>query len=210
MSRTKHTRRLRPVLQRTYKNMNKRTFSIALFACLAGATFATTAVAQRGPRHQRTAAPSGCVENALRQRERLALTDEQVAQLNVLRASCIAQRQAESSEVMKLQSDLAAGEITREQFRDAMPARRDTTAASAKRAQLAQILSEDQLAQVNRAQRGSATAGRAGVRGRGRAEFRGRGSQGFRGRGRQSFRSNRRPGTRGRDARPRFNRRPIR
>jgi hypothetical protein len=203
MSRTKHTGRLRPVLQR-------RTLTIALSACLAGATFATTAVAQRGPRHQRTAARSDCVENALRQRERLALTDEQVVQLNALRASCIAQRQAESSAVMKLQSDLAAGEITREQFRDAMPVRRDTTAASAKRAQLAQILSEDQLAQVNRAQRGSARAGRAGVRGTGRAQFRGRDSRGLHGHGRMSFRDNRRPGIRGRDTRFRFNRRPIR
>ena len=209
MSRTKHTHQLRPVLQRTYKR-NKRTLTVALVACLAGATFTTNALAQRGPRRERTTARSGCVENELRQRERLELTDQQVAQLNALRTSCIARRQAESSAMMKLRSDFAAGEITREQFRDAMPARRDTTAASARRAQLAEILSQDQLAQVNRAQRGSARAGRGGVRGQGRVEFRGRGSQGFRGRGRQSFRSNRRPGMRGRDARPRFNRRPIR
>ncbi len=181
--------------------MNKRTLTVALFTCLAGATFATTAVAQRGPRRQRTTTRNGCVENALRQRERLELTDEQVAQLNALRTPCIERRQAESSEVIQLRSDLEAREITREQFRDAMQARRDTTAASITRAQLVKILSEDQLTQLNRAQRGFARAGRAGGRGRGGAEFRGRGSQGFRGRGRQSFRSNRRPGMRGRDAR---------
>ena len=180
--------------------MNKRTLTVALFACLAGATFTTTAVAQRGPRNQRTTARSGCVENALRQRERLELTDEQVAQLNALRTPCIERRQAESSEVIKLRSDFESREITREQFRDAMQARRDTTAASTTRARLAEILSEDQLAQLNRAQRGFARAGRAGARGRRGAEFRGRGSRGFRERGRQSFRSNRRPGMRGRDA----------
>ena len=71
MSRTKHTRRPRPVLQRTtYKSMNKRTLTVALVACLAGATFTTTALAQRGPRRERTTARSGCVENELRQRER--------------------------------------------------------------------------------------------------------------------------------------------
>ncbi len=176
--------------------MNKRTLTVALFACLAGATFTTTAVAQRGPRRQRTTTRSGCVENTLRQRERLKLTDEQIAQLNALRTSCIERREAESSEIIQLRSDFEAREITREQFRDAMHARRDTTAANAKRAQLAEILSEDQLAQVSRAQRWSGRAGRAGVRGRGRAEFRGRGSQEFRGRGRQNFRTNRRPGIR--------------
>ena len=200
MSRTKHTRRPRPVLQRTtYKSMNKRTLTVALVACLAGTTFTTTAWAQRGPRRERTAPRSGCFENALRQRERLEVTDEQVAQLNALRTSCIERRQAESSEIIQLRSDFEAGEITREQFRGAMQARRDTTTTRAKRTQLAEILSEDQLAQVNRAHRGSARAGRAGGaggaggRGRSRVEFRGRGSQGFGGRARQSLRSNRRP-----------------
>ena len=173
--------------------MNKRTLTVALFACLAGATFATTAVAQRGPRLQRTTARGGCVENALRQRERLELTDEQVARLNALRTPCIERRQAESSQIIKLRSDFESREITREQFRDAMQPRRDTTAESITRAQLAEILSEDQLAQLNRAQRGFARGGRAGGLGRRGADFRGRGSQRLRGRGRQSFRSNRRP-----------------
>ncbi len=133
----------------------------------------------------------------------MELTDEQVEQLNALRTPCIERRQAESSEVIKLRSDFEAREITREQFRDVMQARRDTTAASTTRARLAEILSEDQLAQLNRAQRGFARAGRAGARGRRGAEFRGRGSQRFRVRGRQSFRSNRRPGMRGRDGRER-------
>ncbi len=145
---------------------------------------AAPAVAQRGRRGpardgMRGAMSANRVENALRMRDRLELTDDQVAQLDALRRSQLAERQATMSAMAELQSQFRAGQMSREEFRDAMRDRRDSAQASGDDP-LSGILNDDQLAQL----------------GRGHRSFRGRGQRDFRRRGRPEYRNRRGRGPR--------------
>ncbi len=168
--------------------MKKRTWTTLAVVTLLGAVTAMPAEAQRGQRGRGFQARTGCAESALRLKEGLELSDQQVSQLEALRVSCVERQQAHQAEAMEMRSQLAAGQITAEDYFAAMEARRETaqTARDATRTRLEGILTEDQITELTQSQARIARAGHMGFRGRGQAGFRGRGMQGFR--GRQDFR----------------------
>lgn len=127
---------------------------------------AAPAVAQRGPRGGAPPRLGGAmrgdrIESALRMREDLALTEDQIAQLDALRRARVAERQAAWGAMAELQSQLRAGLISREEFRDATQSRRDSVRAAAGDP-LSEILTEDQVSQLGRDTRRHAD----GMRGR--------------------------------------------
>ena len=85
-------------------------------------------------------------ERALRMREDLKLSAEQVSQLEAVRKEEIAREQELSSRVIALQSEMRAGKLEWEQVRDSLEskddARNDATRAARDRAR--QILTEEQ------------------------------------------------------------------
>ena len=83
---------------------------------LAAMLIATPLAAQRGARQSRAsvAPPQGRVEALLGLRERLELTEQQVDQLNSLREARLQEATALMSETLRMRSDLAAGEVTRD------------------------------------------------------------------------------------------------
>lgn len=177
--------------------MSTRTWVTAGVLFLVGAVVADQAMAQMGQRGGRNLqARVGCVENALRSSEALALTEEQTAQLEALRTSCIERQQSHLSEAMELRSKLQAGQITPEEFREARQSRQETAQAARDqtRTRLEAILTEEQMSQLAPMQRRAARMagrefrgqGRQGIRGR--DGFRGRSHCGFRGRGQAGFR----------------------
>ncbi len=149
-------------------------------------------MAQRGRRGppgdgMRGAMGAGRIESALRMRERLALTEDQVAQLDALRRARVAERQTAASELAELQSQFRAGQLSGDEFRDAVRQRREA-APAAQDDPLSEMLTEDQVSQLDRAGRRGGMRGMRGFRGRGQMEFRRRGRGEFRGRGRTEFR----------------------
>lgn len=68
------------------------------------------------------------VEGVLRLKDQLALTDNQVKQLNQIREDVVKQRTAHMAQMEELRSKLRAGEIKPEELRKAMQAQRDATA----------------------------------------------------------------------------------
>jgi hypothetical protein len=115
----------------------------------------------------------GSVEHALRLRDTLQLTDDQVAQLQSLRQEAVAERQAASSHLIEARSRLRAGEVTREEFQEEVAARREEarSSAEAREERFSGILSEDQGEQLatarRRAFRTGGRGGRPGGRGHG-------------------------------------------
>lgn len=108
---------------------------------------AATAVAQAGPR--RMARPGGApgAEQLLRMAEQLELTQDQLTRLRAIREEALNARIAATTDMMRLQSQRDAGEITREQFTERVRAQRETVrprmqAASPER--LREILTEAQ------------------------------------------------------------------
>ena len=172
--------------------MNKRTWTTATLLTVLGAVLATPAVAQRGagPRVRGMQARTGCAESALRLKEGLELNDEQVAQLEALRTSCVERQQSHRAQATEMRSQLRAGQITVEDFRSAMEQRRETAQAARDqtRTRLQEILTEAQMTELDRSVGQTARSARRGVLRRGGEGFRGRGQQGFRGRGRHGFR----------------------
>ncbi len=63
------------------------------------------------------------MESVLRIRGQLELSDQQIEELNRLRAEQLAERSARLVAGMQIRSDLAAGEITRAEIRDRMEGR---------------------------------------------------------------------------------------
>lgn len=92
----------------------------------------------------------GSVENILRRKDDLKLTDQQIAQIEVLRKEEVARRQDEARELIELQSRAAAGLMDRTEFRDAMEKQDDAQRIAARnvRNRLERILTDEQLEQV--------------------------------------------------------------
>ena len=176
------------------------TAGVLFFVGVVVADPAMAQMGQRGGRGHNLQARVGCVENALRSRETLGLTEEQTAQLETLRTSCIERQHSRLGEVMELRSRVQAGQITPEEFREARRSRQETAqvAQDQTRTRLDAILTEEQMGQLalmqqraaRMAGRGFRSQGRGhqGFGGRGRQAFRGRSYRGFRGRGQAGFR----------------------
>lgn len=94
------------------------TLSLALAMAFPGAAQDTTT---RAPR----TAPAPSAETALRLRQELELTEEQVSQLDALRREALATRQAHMAQMMELRSRQLAGELALEEWRAEMAERRD-------------------------------------------------------------------------------------
>jgi Spy/CpxP family protein refolding chaperone len=92
----------------------------------------------------------GSVENILRRKDDLKLTDQQVGQIEVLRKEEVARRQEEARELIDLQSRAAAGLLDRTEFRDAMEKQDDAQRIAARnvRNRLERILTDEQLEQI--------------------------------------------------------------
>lgn len=177
----------------------KKLMSGLMVAAALAVTVPLDATAQRGPRDgsgPRMGEGGAHVEDIMRMRDRLELTEDQVRQLDEFRASTVQHRTAEQAVVAEYRSRLAAGEIDRDEFREAMQARRTEMEGVRQQHQerIDAILTEDQRAEVERIrgearafQRGRASAMRQdrGMRGdrpgmRGGRGFRD-GERGFRG-----------------------------
>jgi len=195
---------------------------LALFTL--AATFAVTPlVAQQGPERQQRprrapqiqAQRNPSPELALRLRERLQLTDDQVAQLQSRRQQLLERRNQQRQEIAELTSRFRAGDITREELRQQLTAQRERVRAlGAERAGAEDVLTEAQREQLGTIRRGAARMqmrrqafqrGRASAL-RDRQGARGiRGAQGIRGargmRGQQAQRAQR-PAMRRRTQRP--------
>jgi Spy/CpxP family protein refolding chaperone len=115
------------------------------------------------------------VEGIMRARETLALTEDQISQLDAIRREVVAQRSAEQAEIAELRSQLAAGQIRQSELMAAQEDRADAAQARGEdvRARVDAVLTEEQRAQVellrSRGQRvgarrpGFAPGGRGGV-----------------------------------------------
>ena len=192
----------------------KRLTLCALTAVLFAALPLVAAEGQRGrSRAQREPRPVG-VEQLLRARERLELTEAQIVRLQEFRREDVGRRQANSNEMLELRSRLEVGDATREEMREWMDGRREALQSQRDQQQerVNALLTEDQRQRINtlRSQRGRAGRGmqRGGTRG-GRSAA--RGSRG-RGSDRRSFRGQRgrgRSDVRGRARLDRRGRRPI-
>ncbi len=110
------------------------------------------AVAER-MRPVRPSAPAG-VEGIIRLRDRLELTDEQVARLDALRSEEVARRGRDAAELGELRSQLRAGTLERAEARERIQAVREArrSAAEASRAAVMEILTEEQAAEVQELQ----------------------------------------------------------
>jgi len=135
------------------------------------------------------------VESIMSMRERLALTEDQLAALDAIRSETVRLRTAEMAEGAEMRSRLRAGLIRPSEMMAFMEDRRDANAgvAEERRERIEAVLDEAQLESLRELRSGGRAfmRGRAGVRGgRGQARVPSRGG-GVPGRG---FRSGRRPG----------------
>jgi len=127
---------------------------------------ATQADAQRGRRGTR--APRTLtlvVEQVLRSHERLDLSAEQITALENIQEDAIQRRRQVEDRMRSLRSQLRADEIDRDQIREEM--RGDSDAAlefrEAQQEQVRGVLTEDQLATINKARRRTTRAGRQAI-----------------------------------------------
>jgi len=106
----------------------KRTMGGAALLAAVVALAPMTLDAQVGPRGQRgIMAQSGGpgVEGILRQRERLELTDDQVAQLDRIRQELVAQRTSHQAEMADLRSKVRAGQLEASALQEQVQARQE-------------------------------------------------------------------------------------
>ncbi len=135
-----------------------------LSIALAAATSAEPLQAQRWEARGRGA--DGSVEQALRLRDTLQLTDDQVAQLQALRQEAVADRQAAMDNRIDAQSRFRAGDLTRDEFREEAAARHEEarSGAEARQERFSGILTEEQGEQLATARRRAFRMGRHGGR----------------------------------------------
>jgi hypothetical protein len=150
---------------------------------LVGAAGVAAQPEAEAPRRMR--APAG-VEALMRMREELALTEEQIASLDVIRREAVERRTATRAEMAEMRSQLDAGQIRRSELMAFMEERQDamTGVAEQQRERVDAILTDEQRQTVQE-MRGRAEAferGRASARPGGRAGLTpGRGLRGGRG-----------------------------
>lgn len=135
---------------------------------------------------------SANAETVMSMREHLALTEDQIAQLDAIRADGVQLQNATRAELAEMRSQLQAGQIRRSEMMAFMENRRDAVMATAGdlEARIQGVLTETQLGSLEetRAGRQAGARGRAGARG-GRSGARGarggrsgvRGARGWRG-----------------------------
>ena len=118
------------------------------------------------------------VEAVMRMRDRLELTEEQVAELDVIRREIVEERSTERAALAEMRSRLAAGQIRRSELMAFMEERQDATegVTDQRRARVEGVLTEAQLETLQelRVRADAFARGRASVRGGERDGFRGR------------------------------------
>ena len=121
------------------------------------------AAQRRGPPAR---AGQDVVERALALRERLALTEDQMAALQVLREEGVQARQEAAATRVRIRSDLAVGEMTREEARAAMQEHRRAARERREmiRTRLEEVLDEHQQQDLRDASRLRGMR-RSGIRG---------------------------------------------
>lgn len=117
------------------------------------------------------------VEAIMGMRERLVLTEDQIADLDAIRRESVQRRNADTAELAEIRSQFAAGQIERSEVMAFMEGRRDANQGAEERQheRLDAVLTEAQvesLHEVRRRTRGVA-GGRNGVRRGNRDGFRG-------------------------------------
>ena len=183
--------------------MKTMTGTALLLATLLATGTADLAAQQRG-RARVDRSPRGrqvSVEAIMRMRDRLELTDPQIAQLDAIRQEGVQRRSTAMSERAELQSQVSAGQIERSEMRDQLETRQEGARelADQQRERVEAILSEAQRESLDQT-RSRARAFRARRGAPDRARFRSRGApdgrrfrSGRGGRGGRSFRDGRRP-----------------
>ncbi|MFQ5550942.1 MAG: Spy/CpxP family protein refolding chaperone [Gemmatimonadales bacterium] len=133
--------------------MRNETFKLALVLSLMVGTTAP-AVAQRPYGGAIPFALQG-PEGALRMRDRLELTDQQIQQLRALRDEQVEARHETMGRVMQQRALLLSGDMTREEWRESVAARRDDRIShrEEQRERLHGILSDAQRNQLEQARR---------------------------------------------------------
>ena len=167
------------------KTMRRMTIHGAAALALLLTVGASDVVGQIGPRGdgarrgegvgERTGARgsgAAALEGIIRLRDRLELTDAQVARLDALRSEEVARRARDAAELQELRSQLRAGTIEAPAAREGMQALREArqSTAEASRAAIAEILDDEQEAEVEelQARRRAFQAGRrSAIRDRG-------------------------------------------
>jgi hypothetical protein len=139
---------------------------------------------QQGRRRGAETRPSQGVEAIMQMRERLALTDEQIASLDAVRGEAVQRRSSNAAEMAELRSQLSAGQIQRSDMMAFMEDQREASVGvtEAQRTRLESILSEEQQASMQKLR----TRARSFARGRASARRDGRAGVGRAGTGRTS------------------------
>ena len=150
---------------REVKQMKRKTITAVAIAVTTVLPL-SAANAQRAQRGTRGGMRSAGVENLLRIRERLELSDEQIAQLQEIRGSALEQRKARAVELLDVQSRWGAGELERDEWRELMAERRETNReqSAQHREQISAILTDEQRERVA-SLRPQRAGSRRGVRG---------------------------------------------
>ena len=139
---------------------------------------ASDIAAQDAPEQRQRLRAGPRVEAVMQMRERLELTEQQIAELEVIRREMVQERSAQRAELDEMRSRLAAGQIRRSELMAFMEERRDATqdVADERRARIDGVLTEAQLEQVQELRT------RSPAFARGRASVRGGDGEGLRGR----------------------------
>jgi hypothetical protein len=119
-----------------------------MLLALAGLGSAAPLMARQAERREAAVPRGGALlmtELALRQRERLGLTESQVQRLETLRTQQLEQRLRTMREALELQSRVRAGQAEPEELRRWREAQREAARAEPAASPLAEILSEEQL-----------------------------------------------------------------
>ena len=148
--------------------MKRTTSRLIVLSALMAMGALDVAAQQAGGRERRRPARGAGVEAIMQMRDRLELTEGQIAELEEIRRETVARRSAEMAEMAEMRSRLRAGEIRRSELMAFMEDRRDANAgvAEEQRARVDAVLSEEQLAAVQemRTRARGDMRGRQGVR----------------------------------------------
>ena len=126
---------------------------------------------RRGPAQGRDAT-RGSVEQVMRMRDRLALSEQQVAELDQIRQELVAERAERQARIAELRSRTLAGQADGEELREAMQAEREALGAQreSQRERVLAVLDEaqrDSLEQLGARARAFRMGRESGLRGRG-------------------------------------------